>query len=72
MLQLLLGLSHLDQKTQKHHYYDKTLGKWCENPNGTYNGALYIGTEMELLEEIDPILWAYIADVPQDHIEFNF
>lgn len=26
---------------------------------------------MELLEEIDPILWAYIADVPQDHIEFN-
>lgn len=53
------------------YYYDKTLRKWCENPNGTYNGALYIGTEMELLEEIDPILWAYIADVPQDHIEFN-
>lgn len=53
------------------YYYDKSLGKWCENPNGTYNGALYIGTEMELLEEIDPILWAYIADVPQDHIEFN-
>lgn len=53
------------------YYYDKTLGKWCENPNGKCNGALYIGTEMELLEEIDPILWAYIADVPQDHIEFN-
>ena len=53
------------------YYYDKELGKWCENPNGKHNGALYIGTEMELLEEIDPILWAYIADVPQDHIEFN-
>ena len=53
------------------YYYDKKLGKWCENPNGKCNGALYIGTEMELLEEIDPILWAYIADVPQDHIEFN-
>lgn len=53
------------------YYYDKGLGKWCENPNGKFNGALYIGTEMELLEEIDPILWAYIADVPQDHIEFN-
>ena len=53
------------------YYYDKKLGKWCKNPNGIYNGALYIGTEMELLEEIDPILWAYIADVPQDHIEFN-
>lgn len=26
---------------------------------------------MELLEEIDPILWAYMADVPQEHIEFN-
>lgn len=53
------------------YYYDKTLDKWCKNPNGTCNGALYIGTEMELLEEIDPILWAYVADVPQDHIEFN-
>lgn len=53
------------------YYYDSKLGKWCENPNGKCNGALYIGTEMELLEEIDPILWAYIADVPQDHIEFN-
>lgn len=53
------------------YYYDKSLDKWCENPNGKSNGGLYIGTEMELLEEIDPILWAYIADVPQDHIEFN-
>lgn len=53
------------------YYYDKSLQKWCKNPNGKLNGSLYIGTEMELLEEIDPILWAYIADVPQDHIEFN-
>ena len=29
---------------------------------------MYIGTEMELIEEIEPILWAYIADVPEDHI----
>lgn len=53
------------------YYYDKERGSWMENPNGTKNGALYIGTEMELLEEIDPILWAYIADVPQDHIKYN-
>ena len=53
------------------YYYDKKLKKWCENPNGIKNGGLYIGTEMELLQEIDPILWAYVADVPQDHIEFN-
>jgi len=51
--------------------YDKKLGKWLRNANGIDNGVLYIGTEMELLEEIDPILWAYIADVAQDHIEFN-
>lgn len=52
-------------------YYDKKREKWCANPNGVCNGVLYIGTEMELLEEIDPILWAYIADVPQEHIEFG-
>ena len=51
--------------------YNKELNKWLPNPNGIKNGGLYIGTEMELLEEIDPILWAYMADVPQDHIEFN-
>lgn len=52
-------------------YYDRKLGKWCKNPNGVENKVLYIGTEMELADEIDPILWAYIADVPQDHIQFN-
>lgn len=52
-------------------YYDKKNKKWCVNPNGTNNACLYIGTEMELIDEIEPILWAYIADVPQDHIEFN-
>lgn len=53
------------------YYYDSRKGVWARNPNGTNNGALYIGTEMKLLEEIDPILWAYIADVPQDHIVYN-
>lgn len=53
------------------YYYDKKQDAWAKNPNGLNNGALYIGTEMELLEEIDPILWAYIADVPQDHIKYN-
>jgi replicative DNA helicase len=51
--------------------YDKAQGEWVVNPNANGDGVLYIGTEMELLEEIDPILWAYIADVPQEHIEFN-
>lgn len=50
--------------------YIKELNEWVANPNGLH-GGLYIGTEMELLEEIDPIIWAYMADVPQEHIEFN-
>lgn len=52
-------------------YYDKKTKSWCKNPNGNNNRCLYIGTEMELTEEIEPILWAYIADVPQEHIQFN-
>ena len=52
-------------------YYDSKKQEWMVNPNGTQNKCLYIGTEMELIEEIEPILWAYIADVPQDHIMFN-
>ena len=52
-------------------YYDKREGKWMDNPYHTDEGALYIGTEMELLDEIEPILWAYISDVPQEHIQYN-
>lgn len=52
-------------------YYDKNKGKFVDNPHGNQNRALYIGTEMELLEEIAPILWAYIADVPEEHIKYN-
>ena len=51
--------------------YDLSLKQWVDNPNGVFNGGLYIGTEMKLLEEIDPILWSYMSGVPQDHIEFN-
>lgn len=43
-------------------------GQWLKNPHGTQNGVVYIGTEMELVQEIEPILLAYIADVPEEHI----
>ena len=49
-------------------YYDKKLKTFVDNPHGKNNAALYIGTEMELIEEVEPILWAYIANVPEDHI----
>ena len=52
-------------------YYDSKLGKFVDNPHGKNNSALYIGTEMELIEEVEPILWSYIADVPEDHILFG-
>lgn len=49
-------------------YYDNKLKKFVPNPHGTQNAVLYIGTEMELVDEVEPIMLAYIADVPQDHI----
>ena len=53
------------------HYYNSKTQQWEENPHGTQNAGLYIGTEMELIEEVEPILWAYIADVPEEHILYN-
>ena len=49
-------------------FWDEKEKKWKENPNGTQNKCLYIGTEMELRQEVEPILEAYIAAVPEDHI----
>lgn len=49
-------------------FWDEKQHKWIPNPNGTQNKCLYIGTEMELRQEVEPILEAYIAKVPQDHI----
>lgn len=52
-------------------YWNPIKKEWEDNPHGTQNKALYIGTEMELVQEIEPILLAYIACVPQDHIQFG-
>lgn len=49
-------------------YYDLEQKKWVINDNGTQNKCLYIGTEMELREEVEPILEAYISGVPESHI----
>lgn len=49
-------------------YYDDKKGEFVDNPHGKQNAVLYIGTEMELIEEIEPILWAYISKVPEEHI----
>ena len=51
--------------------YNLKTKEWENNPNGKDNKGLYIGTEMLLLEEIDPIIWAYMSGVPQEHIVYN-
>ena len=53
------------------YFWNSQKEQWEANPHGTENSALYIGTEMELLEEVEPIIWAYMADVPEDHITQN-
>lgn len=53
------------------YFWNSEKQQWEPNPHGTENSALYIGTEMELLEEVEPIIWAYMADVPEDHITQN-
>lgn len=50
--------------------YNLKTKKWETNVNGQQNGCLYIGTEMELMTEIEPIIWAYMSGVPQENIEF--
>lgn len=42
--------------------YDKEQGRWMENLNGGHS-ALYIGAEMDLDEEVDPLFDAYASDV---------
>jgi len=40
--------------------YDIDNNKWKENPNGNSRG-LYIGCEMALDEEVDPLMWSYLS-----------
>lgn len=47
--------------------YDTEQKKWVENPNGKHK-ILYIGSEMELNTECDPLFWAYISGVDSSSI----
>lgn len=55
------------------YFYNSTERRWEKNPYvwnnfGKKAGVLYIGTEMDLRTEVNPIFAAYVADVPQTHI----
>jgi len=47
--------------------YNLTTNTWDYNPNGKHRG-LYIGSEMELDFEVDPIFWSYISGVESSKI----
>lgn len=50
--------------------FNLETNQWELNPNGTHQG-LYIGSEMELDFEVDPIVWAYISGVESSKIIHN-
>ena len=51
--------------------WDFKENKYIENLNYKGNSGLYIGTEMDLEEEIEPIIWAFISGIEQDKIMEN-
>lgn len=48
--------------------YDREKGEWIQN--GTCEPTIYITTEQSL-DEIQTMIWAFIAAVPEDHILEN-
>ena len=54
-------------KTTVTEYYDFTVGDFVKNKSRKGAG-LFINTEMELREELDPIIIAWISGVPRNHI----
>jgi len=48
--------------------WDFKTNKYIKNPNGQNNSGLYIGTEMELYEELEPMIWAFISGVEENKI----
>lgn len=48
--------------------WDFEKEQYIENPNGKDNRGLYLGTEMDLYEELEPMIWAFISGVEEDKI----
>lgn len=48
--------------------WDYGKQSWVDNPNGINNRTLYIGCEMDLKTEVDPMFWGYVADVETSKI----
>lgn len=44
---------------------------YIPNPNGQNNSGLYIGSEMEIWKELEPMIWCCIAGVEEDKLKEN-
>lgn len=50
--------------------WDFKKQKFVKNPHKPV-ASLYIGTEMELYEELEPMMWAFVSGVDEDKIHAN-
>jgi len=48
--------------------WDYNAKQYIENPNQKGNSGLYIGTEMNIYKELEPMIWSFISGVEQSHI----
>lgn len=48
-------------------YWSHKENKFIDNPNGSLP-TLYLGTEMQLYEELEPMMWAFVSGVDEDKI----
>jgi replicative DNA helicase len=51
--------------------WDYNKNDFVPNPNGKNNVGLYIGTEMQLYEELEPMMWAFVSGVEEYKIKKN-
>jgi len=49
--------------------WDFNKKEFIQNPNGINNSGLYIGTEMDLYEEIEPMMWSVVSGVEEKKIK---
>lgn len=49
--------------------WDFNQNNFIKNPNGLGNSALYIGTEMDIYKELEPMMWAFISGVDEEKIK---
>lgn len=51
--------------------WDHDKNDFTPNHNGKNNTGLYIGTEMQIYEELEPMIWAFISGVEEFKIKKN-